>query len=162
MAKIVFGAGCSHSPLLATKPEQWDLRANDDRKNPSHPYRGKVYSFTELEQLRKNENLADQIKMEVRRERDARNQKNLALLKDKIAAANLDVLVVFGDDQHEVLMSDNMPGFMVFVGKDVPFKPTSEHRLGDDDRRRSRRQLGARAGKEHDAAAARRIWASTS
>ena len=46
MAKIVFGAGCSHSPLLATKPEQWDLRANDDRKNPEHPYRGKVYSFT--------------------------------------------------------------------------------------------------------------------
>ncbi|MGZ5867236.1 MAG: DODA-type extradiol aromatic ring-opening family dioxygenase [Xanthobacteraceae bacterium] len=129
MAKIVFGAGCSHSPLLATKPEQWDLRANDDRKNPSHPYRGKVYSFTELEALRKNENLTDQIKMEVRHERDARNQKNLALLKDKIAAANLDVLVVFGDDQREVLMSDNMPGFMVFVGKDVPFKPTSDHRL---------------------------------
>ena len=87
MAKIVFGVGCSHSPLLATKPEQWDLRANDDRKNPAHPYRGKVYTFTELEELRKNENLAEQIRMEVRRERDARNQKNLALLSDKIAAA---------------------------------------------------------------------------
>jgi hypothetical protein len=129
MAQIVFGAGCSHSPLLATKPEQWDLRANDDRQNPSHPYRGKVYSFSELEQLRKGENLADQIRIEVRRERDAKNQKNLALLSEKIAAAKLDVLVIIGDDQHEVLMSDNMPGFMVFVGKDVPFKPTSDHRL---------------------------------
>lgn len=131
MAQIVFGVGCSHSPLLATKPEQWDLRANDDRKNPAHPYRGKVYSFPELEALRKGENLAEQIRIDVRRERDARNQKNLALLKEKIASANLDVLVVFGDDQHEVLMSDNMPGFMVFVGKDVPFKPTSAHRLAE-------------------------------
>jgi OH-DDVA oxygenase/3-O-methylgallate 3,4-dioxygenase len=129
MAKIVFGAGCSHSPLLATKPEQWDLRAADDRKNPTHPFRGKVYSYPELEELRKGENLADQIRMDVRRERDARNQKNLSLLSEKIKAADLDVLVVFGDDQHEVLMSDNMPGFMVFIGKDVPFKPTSEHRL---------------------------------
>jgi hypothetical protein len=31
MAEIVFGIGCSHSPLLATKPEDWDLRAQDDR-----------------------------------------------------------------------------------------------------------------------------------
>jgi hypothetical protein len=47
MAEIVFGIGCSHSPLLATKPEDWDLRAQDDRKNPAHPFRGKVYSFQE-------------------------------------------------------------------------------------------------------------------
>jgi hypothetical protein len=53
MAEIVFGIGCSHSPLLATKPEDWDLRAQDDRKNPAHPFRGKVYSFQELEQLRR-------------------------------------------------------------------------------------------------------------
>ena len=129
MADIIFGVGCSHSPLLATKPEQWDLRANDDRKNPAHPFRGKVYTYAELEKLRKDENLSEQIRMDVRRERDARNQKNLSLLSDKIAAAKLDVLVVFGDDQHEVLMSDNMPGFMIFTGKDVPFKPTSEERL---------------------------------
>jgi hypothetical protein len=129
MAEIVFGVGCSHSPLLATRPEDWDLRANDDRNNPAHPFRGKVYAFAELERLRKGEALSDQIRIEVRRERDARNQKHLALLREKIKAANLDVLVVFGDDQHEVLLSDNMPAFMVFAGKDIPFKPTSQERL---------------------------------
>jgi hypothetical protein len=121
--------GCSHSPLLATKPENWDLRANDDRNNPGHAFRGKVYTFQDLERLRKDENLTDQIRVEVRRERDARNQKHLALLREKIKAASLDVLVVFGDDQHEVLLGDNMPAFMVFTGKDVPFKPTSRQRL---------------------------------
>ncbi len=129
MAEIVFGIGCSHSPLLATKPEDWDLRAQDDRKNPAHPFRGKVYSFQELEQLRKAENLTEQIKMDVRRQRDARNQERLAQLSQKIKSAKLDVLVVFGDDQHEVLLNDNMPAFMVFTGKDVPFKPTSQERL---------------------------------
>jgi hypothetical protein len=129
MAEIVFGIGCSHSPLLATKPEDWDLRAQDDRKNPAHPFRGKVYSFQELEQLRKAENLAEQVKMDVRRQRNARNQERLAQLSQKIKSANLDVLVVFGDDQHEVLLNDNMPAFMVFTGKDVPFKPTSQERL---------------------------------
>jgi OH-DDVA oxygenase/3-O-methylgallate 3,4-dioxygenase len=129
MAEIVFGIGCSHSPLLATKPEDWDLRAQDDRRNPAHPFRGKVYSFQELEQLRKAENLSEQIKMDVRRQRDARNQERLAQLSQKIKSANLDVLVVFGDDQHEVLLNDNMPAFMVFTGKDVPFKPTSQERL---------------------------------
>src|ERR1700731_2134693 len=33
MAEIVFGFGTSHGPLLATPPQEWDLRANVDRKN---------------------------------------------------------------------------------------------------------------------------------
>ena len=129
MAEIVFGVGCSHSPLLATKPEQWELRANDDRKNPAHPFRGKVYTFAELERLRQAENLPEQIRIDVRRERDARNQRSLARLSETIRAAKLDVLLVFGDDQHEVLHSDNMPAFMVFTGTAIPFKPTSKERL---------------------------------
>ncbi|MBT3551721.1 MAG: protocatechuate 3,4-dioxygenase, partial [Rhodospirillaceae bacterium] len=48
MANIVFGVGCSHSPLLATEPEQWNLRAKDDALNPEHWYQGGTYSFDEL------------------------------------------------------------------------------------------------------------------
>lgn len=129
MAQIVLGVSCSHSPLLATKPEQWDLRADDDRKNPAHPFRGNVYSFDQLVALRRDENLAAQIAPEVRRERDTRNQKNMGILSSTIRAAKLDVLVIFGDDQHEVLLGDNMPGFMVFTGKEIPFRPTSTERL---------------------------------
>ncbi len=129
MAKIVLGVGCSHSPLLATKPEQWDLRADDDRKNPAHPFRGGVYTFEQLVALRKTENLATEVTPERRRDRDALNQKNLDYIGETIKAANLDVLVIFGDDQHEILLPDNMPGFMVFTGKEVPFRPTSAERI---------------------------------
>ena len=41
MAEIVFGFGTSHGPLLATPPEQWDLRANVDRKNKELAFREK-------------------------------------------------------------------------------------------------------------------------
>lgn len=129
MADIVLGVGCSHSPLLATPPEQWDLRAADDRKNPAHPFRGKVYTYPELESLRREEKLCDESRIEVRRARHARNQHALELLKRELFAADLDVLVVFGDDQSEVLLSDNMPAFMAFIGEQVPFKPTSAPRL---------------------------------
>lgn len=129
MADITFGVGCSHTPLLATEPEKWSLRADDDRNNPAHWYRGKEYTFFELEKLRKDENLAEQITLDVLRERHARNQAQLDVLSERIKAANLDVLVIFGDDQHEVLLPDNMPGFMVFHGAEVPFMRTSDERL---------------------------------
>ncbi|HXP76038.1 MAG TPA: hypothetical protein VN823_17990 [Stellaceae bacterium] len=79
--------------------------------------------------LRKSENLAAQITPDMKRDRDARNQKQLDFLSGIIKAAKLDVLVIFGDDQHEILLPDNMPGFMIFTGKEVPFRPTSAERL---------------------------------
>ena len=54
MADIVFGFGSSHGPLLSTPPEQWDLRADADRKNPAHAYRGGTYSLGELLALRQD------------------------------------------------------------------------------------------------------------
>lgn len=128
MAEIVFGVGTSHSPLLATKADQWHLRGEED-KGMKHHYRGGIYTFDELVQLRKDEKLADQLKPELMRQRDETNQKHLATLSEKIKAAKLDVLVVFGDDQYENLLPDNMPAFMVFNGKDIPFEPTSEERI---------------------------------
>ena len=99
MANIVFGVGASHSPLLAIKPEQWPLRAEDDRVNPRHFYRGKQMGFDDLVSLRKHEHFEAQITPEVMRERDRRNQAHLDDLGARIGAAKLDVLVIFGDDQ---------------------------------------------------------------
>ena len=125
MANIVFGVGCSHSPLLATEPEQWNLRAKDDALNPEHWYQGGTYSFDELVEIRKDEGIAEQITPEVLRERHERNQKHLDFLGQKIKEAELDVLVVFGDDQRENILSDNSPAFLIFNGAGVPFKQVS-------------------------------------
>lgn len=129
MADIVFGVGASHSPLLAIKPEQWSLRAEDDRRNPGHFYRGSKYSFDELAALRRGEAFNRQLTPEVMRERDRRNQEHVDFLGGKIREAKLDVLVIFGDDQHEILLADNNPAFLVYTGETIPFMPTSRERL---------------------------------
>lgn len=120
MAKVVYGFGTSHGPLLSTPPESWDLRAADDRKNPEHPFRGKTYTFVELLAVRKGEkDFYKEMSLEVRQERHARNQAALDELSEKIAEVDPDVLVVVGDDQHEWFKDDIQPVFTVYCGDEV-------------------------------------------
>ena len=119
MADIFFGFGSSHGPLLSSSPENWDFRTAADKVNPAHPYRGKTYSFNQLLQLRKDENLAAQNRIEVRRERHARTQHQLDRLADRLAAAAPDVIVLVGDDQHEWFKPELQPSFAVFHGETV-------------------------------------------
>ena len=85
MAEIIYGMGVSHSPHLSTPPEQWDRRAVADKRNPAHPFRGGTYTFDELVELRKGENLAARCNLDVYRELDAKNQARLKQLADRFA-----------------------------------------------------------------------------
>ena len=119
MAQIFFGFGSSHGPLLSSSPEHWDFRTAADKVNPAHPYRGKTYTFDQLLALRKDENLAAQNRIEVRRERHARCQHQLDRLADRLDAASPDVIVLVGDDQHEWFQPELQPAFAVFHGEAV-------------------------------------------
>ena len=68
MAEIVLGIGSSHGPLLSTPPEQWDLRAQADRENKKHWYRGKTYDYETLLRERAP-GFAAEVTVESRRER---------------------------------------------------------------------------------------------
>ena len=119
MAKIVYGFGSSHGPLLSTVPEKWDLRAQADRKNPAHAYRGGTYTFDELKELRKDERLEREIEIDVRRARHERNQRALDRLSETLAGVDPDLIVLVGDDQHEWFHADNQPSFSVYCGDQV-------------------------------------------
>lgn len=120
MAKIVFGFGSSHGPLLATPPERWDLRAADDRKNPEHPFRGRVYTFPDLVAARKGEkDFERESSLGVRTERYQRNNRAMDRLVEKVADVNPDIIVVVGDDQHEWFYEDVQPTFTVYCGDQV-------------------------------------------
>lgn len=120
MAKIVYGFGSSHGPLLSTPPERWDLRAADDRKNMRHPFRGRTYSFPELVEARRGEkDFETEMSLQVRQERHARNQRALDLLSEKTAEVAPDIVVVVGDDQHEWFCDDVQPSFTVYCADQV-------------------------------------------
>ena len=53
-------------------------------------------------------------------QRDEACQKAIALLGDVLRKADPDVIVVFGDDQHEQFHDDNMPMFAIYHGKSLP------------------------------------------
>jgi 3-O-methylgallate 3,4-dioxygenase len=120
MAKIVYGFGSSHGPLLATPPERWDLRAADDRKNPHHPFRGGVYTFPELVEVRRGErDFEKEMSLEVRQVRHERNQRAMDRLGQKLAEVDPDIIVVVGDDQHEWFYDDVQPSFTIYCADQV-------------------------------------------
>jgi hypothetical protein len=61
MARIRFGLATSHGPMLSIPSEYWVDRVSADRENPRHFFKGKTYSFDEMVDLRRGDNLAAQI-----------------------------------------------------------------------------------------------------
>src|SRR5207253_3111895 len=100
MAEIVLGIGSSHGPLLSTPPEQWDLRAKADRENKKHWFRGKTYDFETLLKERAP-GFADQVTVEVRRERFQKCRRAMEMLGKKFKETAPDAVVILGNDQRE-------------------------------------------------------------
>src|SRR5688572_31717030 len=101
MADIVLGIGTSHGPLLSTPPEQWNLRAQADRENKCHFFRGKTYDYESLVKER-SPGFGHEISLETRRERHARCQSALNAVGEKLKSAAPDALVIVGNDQREM------------------------------------------------------------
>lgn len=125
MAKIVGVITTAHGPQLHTTPDQWQLRIPAD-KGRKHPFRGGVYSFDELVELRKDENLAEKSTLEAMTVNYHKCHDAQVALADVFDSFNADVAVIFGNDQHEIYGDDLNPPFMVYYGEKLPHHPTSE------------------------------------
>jgi len=127
MAKIVLGIGTSHGPLLSTPPDMWHLRAEWDKKQ-LHPFEGRAYSYEELREARRGENIAAQITPEERRRRYEACQAAIERLAHIWAEAKPDVAVIFGNDQMEIFGNSLMPSFFVYAGETIENGPVSDER----------------------------------
>jgi len=125
MARITFGLGTSHGPMLSIPSEYWGDRVAFDRENPQHFFQGKTYTFNQLVELQKDQHLDRQITPEVCQDRHARCQKAIAELSDFFEAHRPDVAVVVGNDQMEIFKRDHVPAFAVFWGEYVEGHPRS-------------------------------------
>ncbi|MEO8098110.1 MAG: protocatechuate 3,4-dioxygenase [Acidobacteriota bacterium] len=118
MAEIVLGMGAAHGPLLSTPPEQWDLRAKADRENKSHWYRGKSYDFESLLKERAP-GFADQVKIEVRRERHARCRAAMEVLTRKFHEVAPEAVIIVGNDQREFFTEELTPAITIYRGAEI-------------------------------------------
>jgi OH-DDVA oxygenase len=129
MARIVLGAGTSHGPLLSTPPEDWNLRAEADRKNPSHVFRGETYDFTALLEARRP-GFAGEASLGERRGRHARCQQALGTLAERLRGAGAEAVVIVGNDQRELFDETVTPGLMVYRGSEIRNIPYDASHLG--------------------------------
>lgn len=125
MAKIVAAMATAHGPQLHTTPEQWLLRTEFDRR-AKHPFRGGIYSYEELLELRKGEGLEAKSSPEAMAAAHARCQGAMEKVADIWQSLDVDVAVILGNDQQEIYGDDLSPVFMVYYGDKIPHHPSSE------------------------------------
>ncbi len=123
MAEIVLGLGMSHSPMLSTPVELWHLHAERDQKNPELHFRGRVYNFAQLGQIRAGEHLDRHLSEKIWRAKQEACQQAIAALAKRLAEARPDAVVIIGDDQRELFYDDNMPALAIFWGRQIECIP---------------------------------------
>lgn len=129
MASLVFAAGTSHSPLLASPPEDYPKHAEIDAKGRRlRDKAGRPCTYGEL-LAAADPGIAGQIRPEVMAGRAEACTRGVARVAEAIAAARLDTLIVVGDDQHEQFLDDNMPAILVYWGETIENR---ELRMPDD------------------------------
>jgi Catalytic LigB subunit of aromatic ring-opening dioxygenase len=123
MANIVLAIGTSHSPLLASPPEDYPKHAEIDAKGRKLlDKNGRACSYGELlEQA--DPSIKDQITPAVLEKRASRCTQNIERLAATIDDTALDALIIVGDDQNEQFFDDNMPSILVYWGDEIENNP---------------------------------------
>ncbi len=112
MAKLVLGFGTSHSPTIMAPPDMWTELAAKDAVDERIP-------FARLKAARESW-IMPELTPERLQEKHEANLKGVAELADALAEARPDVVVLVGDDQHEVLWEDNYPPVSIYWGDEIP------------------------------------------
>jgi 3-O-methylgallate 3,4-dioxygenase len=118
MARIVFAAGTSHTPMLLASDETLPRFVETDQKMKHRDKEGRPVTYGDLLE-RADPKLAHMVAPEhlVARQNVARAA--VRHLRDAVSAAALDALVVFGDDQNESYLEDCRPTFAIYYGDTI-------------------------------------------
>ena len=118
MAKIVFAAGTSHTPMLLAADDILPRFAETDQKMKHRDKEGRPVTYGDLLE-RADPKLAHLVAPEnlVARQNVARTA--AGRLREAVRAAALDTLIVFGDDQNESYLEDCRPAFAIYYGDTI-------------------------------------------
>ena len=102
MAKIIGGLATSHAPQLLMPALRWS-ELPTRTKGPFHPKPDIAVELTDAAKLAK----------------EARCRAALEQLRAQLYAWAPDAVIVIGDDQHENILDDNMPPFVIYAADQV-------------------------------------------
>jgi hypothetical protein len=118
MARIVFAAGTSHTPMLLASDETLPRFVETDQKMKHRDLEGRAVTYGDLLEAA-DPKLAHIVAPEhlVARQNVARAA--VKRLREAVGAAALDALIVFGDDQNESYLEDCRPTFAIYYGDTI-------------------------------------------
>jgi 3-O-methylgallate 3,4-dioxygenase len=125
MAQIVGGFASSHSPLMSLNGELWKVHADtSDPRNRElvKPPNGDHVTYEQL-LAGADPAIAKIANVDTFQRRSENIQHGLNDVRDSFEQLNPDVVVMFGDDQHELFYFDNYPSINVYWGKTIKLLP---------------------------------------
>jgi hypothetical protein len=119
MAQLVAAFGSSHSPMLASRIDDWQggFLARDQARQ-FVDLDGDACNYAEL-LARAPADALQRIAPEHLARRHGEAMAAMARLRDDVAAARLDALIIVGDDQEELFHHDNMPAIGIYYGETI-------------------------------------------
>ena len=123
MARLAAAFGSSHSVMLTAQLDDWLGRFGEtDPRMPYYDRDGNRSTFAEV-LARAPADAAERITAAAITERFEAVQAAMARLADEIASAQLDALVIVGDDQHELFHDQHMPSIGIYHGATIRNAP---------------------------------------
>ncbi|WP_321968981.1 DODA-type extradiol aromatic ring-opening family dioxygenase [Paraburkholderia tropica] len=119
MAKLVAAFGSSHSIMLATQLEDWlhNFRVSD-LKLQYFDMQGEPRSYEEVLKAAPAD-LAEKLTDKAVTARYHAVQDAMDHMREAVHAANLDVLLILGDDQYELFFDQHMPALAIYYGETI-------------------------------------------
>src|SRR6516164_8674756 len=148
MARIVLGIASSHTPMLNAPAEDWPRFIDRDRVREFLDKDGRPATYDEL-LARAEPSIAAELTPERFAARHAAAQQGVEHLRAAIRRAELDALIVVGDDHKELYQDDNLPAFVVYHGKTIRNVPLAGFEGPDWARRATARYYEERGAREY-------------
>jgi 3-O-methylgallate 3,4-dioxygenase len=131
MAKIVLGIATSHTPMLNTPAKDWPSFIDRDGVRQFLDKEGDPASYGEL-LTRADPRAAPELTPERFVARHDKAQTAVEELKRAVRRAELDALIIVGDDQKELFYEDHLPSILVYYGDTIRNVPLSSNFKGPE------------------------------
>ena len=125
MAKIVLGIATSHTPMLNTPAKEWPSFIDRDGVRDFLDKEGEPATYEEL-LTRADPRAAAELTPERFAARHDEAQAAIEHMKQSVRRAELDALIIVGDDQKELFYEDHLSSILVYYGdmiRNVPLSP---------------------------------------